>query len=97
MNAFIDTIIADHFSSPLTKAKKRNLKVALLVLYVSWWNDPTLFTMISFNKNSYKAGSLYNALRMGIAVLSVHDSYIVPERLSVHLRDAMMEAWSKVC
>ena len=33
---------------------------------------------------------------MGIAVLSVHDSYIVPERLSDHLRDAMMDAWSEV-
>ena len=35
VNVFIDTILRDHFSSPLTKAKKRNLKVALLVLYVS--------------------------------------------------------------
>ena len=85
VNVFIDTILRDHFSSPLTKAKKRNLKVALLVLYVSWWDDPTLFTMISFNKNSYKAGSRYNALRISPMLIEVVKELDVLGLIELHL------------
>ena len=57
VNTFIHRIYTAHFSGPFTEVKKKHLKVVLLHLYVTWWEDPTLYTAVSFNKSEYKAGS----------------------------------------
>ena len=71
VNVFVDEIHSAHFSDPFTGAKKKNLKVVLLHLFVAWSEDSSLYTAVSFNKNDYKAGSRYNSLHISEKIITI--------------------------
>ena len=71
VNTFIHRIYTAHFSGPFTEVKEKHLKVVLLHLYVTWSEDPTLYTAVSFNKSEYKAGSRYNALHISSKIIDI--------------------------
>jgi hypothetical protein len=75
-NQFVDQVYAAHFGGRKANIRKRHLKVVLLDLYVNWFNDPTLVTSFSRNKNDYKAGSIYNALNISNLTIDVVDVLI---------------------
>ncbi len=81
-NEFVDRIYKKHFhSSPLSKIRKKHLKVVLLDLYVTWKEDPTLLTRIHRGKGSYIAGSRYNELHISYRVIAVIDRLVELELL----------------
>jgi hypothetical protein len=77
VNTFVDFIYEQYFErnnfQGRTKLSKNNLKVVLLDLYVAWLSDPDLLISVSRDNNSFKAGSRYNELSIGKAVLKVVD------------------------
>ncbi len=81
-NEFVDLIHEKHFhSSPLSKIRKKHLKVVLLDLYVTWKEDPTLLTGIHRGKGSYIAGSRYIDLHISYRVIAVIDRLVELELL----------------
>ncbi len=82
VNTFVDLIHEKHFhSSPLSKIRKKHLKVVLLDLYVTWKEDPFLLTGIHRGKGSYIAGSRYNELHISYRVIAVIDRLVELELL----------------
>ncbi len=81
-NEFVDLIHEKHFhSSPLSKIRKKHLKVVLLDLYVTWKEDPTLLTGIHRGRSHYLAGSRYNELHISYRVIAVIDRLVELELL----------------
>ncbi len=81
-NEFVDLIHEKHFhSSPLSKIRKKHLKVVLLDLYVKWREDPTLLTGIHRGRSHYLAGSRYNELHISYRVIAVIDRLVELELL----------------
>lgn len=64
VNTFIDHIHAEHFSDPLSKIRKKHLKVVLLDLYVAWMGDPNLCLGVHLNEKRYRAKTRYNSLHI---------------------------------
>ena len=52
---------------------KRQLKVLLLDLYVTWLDDPTLCIGVNRNSNAYKVDTRYNALHISRKIVSLID------------------------
>jgi len=73
VNAFIDAVYAAHFDGRKVNVTKRHLKVLLLDLYLSWFEDSERYISIDRNPNAYKAGSRYNELHISRKTIDVVD------------------------
>ena len=71
VNTFIDQIHAEHFSDPLSKIRKKHLKVVLLDLYVAWMGDPTLCLGVHLNEKRYRAKTRYNSLHISNTTIPI--------------------------
>ncbi len=71
VDALVDEIYGEHFSSRKAAAVKKHIKVVVLDLFVRWRVDPTLWTSVSLNKSSYRAKSRYNAVGLSELTTSV--------------------------
>ena len=81
MNTFVDQVWEDFLATAFSEQagrgkrpkepKKQQFKVLLLDLYVAWKEDPDLLIGVSLRKGSYKAGSRYNKLHKGEAIIDV--------------------------
>ena len=60
---------------------KRQLKILLLDLYVSWVEDPQLCIGVSRNNNSYQVNTRYNALHISKKIISILDVLVMKEYL----------------
>lgn len=59
-----------------SKVRRRHLKVVLLDLYVKWCQSADLKTAVSRNRNDYRAGSIYNELRISFTTVAVLDALL---------------------
>ena len=73
VNSFIKKIYENNFCEGNSKVRLRQLKVVLLDLYVAWSADPALKISYSRNVNDYKAGNIYNELRISKLTIDVVD------------------------
>ena len=77
MDQIWNDFLATHFPDSTGRGKrpkgpkKQQFKVLLLDLYVAWREDPDLLLGVSLRKGSYKAGSRYNKLHIGEAIIDV--------------------------
>lgn len=76
VDRFVAKIYDAHFQERKADIARKHLKVLLLDLYVSWFDDPERYTAIHRSPNAYLAGSRYNELHISRKTINVVDVLI---------------------
>ncbi len=93
VNSLVDIIWSKYLEPQFSNAKasnqkqpnKKQSKVLLLDLFVSWAEDPEKSIGISFTRNAYKTKSRYNALHISPKVIDITKALISCGLLGLHL------------
>ena len=107
VNQFVNKIwneyLEHHFktSSGVGKRPKSSLKkqfkVLLLHLYITWRQDPELLTSVPKSKSAYRTGSRYNALHISYKIVEVIDYLeavgLIHQRLGSELSQRVTRIW----
>ena len=76
-NKFVDVVFECYFPQQFKsnrstrKSFRKDLKVLLLDLYVSWNEDPKQTIGVGMSNSFYKKGSRYNALHVSYKLISI--------------------------
>ena len=73
VNSFVAEIFDQISSAGNPRIRREHVKVVLLDLYVAWCDDPTLKISFSRSPNEYRAGSIYNELKISRTTIDVVD------------------------
>ena len=93
VNSLVNTIWSKYLEPKFSNAtasnqkqpNKKQFKVLLLDLFVSWAEDPEQSIGISFTTNNYKAKSRYNALHISAKVIDITKALMDSGLLEHHL------------
>lgn len=84
----VDRLVAEIYDAFFRERKadiaRKHLKVLLLDLYISWFDDPERYTAIHRNPNAYFAGSRYNELHISRKTIDVVDTLVAEGFLDQH-------------